>query len=108
MDTESSRRYETRFFENVKDFIGDLSSPNRSKVAAHIYLMQTGEFGAVHIKTLRGEIKELIVKNYRFVFFIHKNLIYFIGAFVKKTQKTPKQEIDKAETIYKNFIKTYK
>ena len=105
MDTESERYYETRFFEKVKDFIEGMSSSDRAKVAANIYTMQIGEFSSVHTKTLRNEIKELIIKNYRFIFFIHKNLIYFVGAFIKRTQKTPKQEIDKAETIYKNFIK---
>lgn len=105
MDIESGRHYEAMFFEEVKDFIEELPLGDVAKVKANINMMQMGHFGSVHIKTLRNVIKELIVKNYRFTFFTHKNLIYFVGVFIKKTQKTPKQEIDKAETIYRDFIK---
>jgi phage-related protein len=105
MDTESVRHYEARFFQEAKDFIEGLSLRDTAKVKANITMMQMGCFSSVHIKLLRNVIKELIVKNYRFIFFVNKNSIYFVGAFTKKTQKTPKQEIDKAERIYKNFIK---
>ncbi len=41
------------------------------------------------------------------MFFVDKNTIYLISGFVKKSQKTPKKEIDAAYKIYKNF-KQYK
>lgn len=105
MDTGIEKHYEAKIFGEVHDFIKRLSSPDRAKVAANITMLEKGQFGSVHTKSLRNAIKELIVKNYRFIFFIHKNLLYFISAFTKKTQKTPKQEIDNAEKIYKDFIK---
>ena len=105
MDTESGRHYEARFFKEAKDFIEGLSLRDTAKVKANITMMQMGHFSSVHIKLLRNVIKELIVKNYRFIFFVNKNSIYFVGAFTKKTQRTPRQEIDNAERLYKKFTK---
>jgi phage-related protein len=105
MGSENEIKYEAIIFKEAKDFIEGLSLKDIAKVKVSIATMQIGKWGSINVKTLRNSIKELIIKNYRFIFFIHKNFIYFVEAFVKKTQKTPKQEIDKAETIYKNFIK---
>ncbi len=63
-----------------------------------------GDFTSVHIKSLKGEIKELIIKRYRIIFFIDKNIVYCIAAFVKKSAKTPKRELENAERIYKKII----
>ena len=104
MDAEQ-RLYEAKFLNKVSLFIRKLPERDRAKIAAQIEMMQIGVFSPLHIKTLRGSIKELIVKRYRIIFFIKKKFIYFIGMFIKKTQKTPKQEIDTAEELYKSIIK---
>lgn len=70
--------------------------------------MELGCFDSVLIKTLRTPIKELIIKRYRLLFFIEGNLIYFVGSFVKKSNKTPKHEIDIAEKLFKNIVENYK
>lgn len=89
------------FLESVEDFIRQQNLSDQAKIAAAVTVMGEGNFSILHIKTIKSPIKELIIKQYRIIFFSEKNTLYFIGAFIKKTSKTPKSEIDKAEKIYK-------
>ncbi|MFA6340904.1 MAG: type II toxin-antitoxin system RelE/ParE family toxin [Candidatus Paceibacterota bacterium] len=98
---EDIDKYEAILVETVKDFVSDLDESESGKVMAHMDMMQMAEFDAVHTKLIKNPIKELIVGKYRFLFFIEKRIIYFIHAFMKKTQKTPRREIQYAEKIYK-------
>ena len=68
-------------------------------------LLRDGRFELVRIKKLRNKIKELIVKDCRFTFFIHDSKLYFVSGFIKKNNKTPKHEIDYTENIYKLITK---
>lgn len=97
-------RYQAIFLEGVKSFINNLILSEQGKIAAQIKMMEVGGFESVHIKPLQKPIKELIIGKYRFLFFINKHLIYFIDAFIKKTQKTPRQYIDNAIKIYNKII----
>ncbi|MBI5004100.1 type II toxin-antitoxin system RelE/ParE family toxin [Candidatus Kaiserbacteria bacterium] len=97
------RQHKTLFLASVKDFIAKLSITNQAKVAAAINMMVNGEFGSVYTKKLKGPVHELIVKSYRFVYYIKGNEIYFVNAFVKKSAKTPKRVIEHAEKLFKNF-----
>jgi len=106
MNKWDSHKYEAKFLDKVKEFIQRLTPVDQAKVAANIDVMRLGRFSSVYIKTLKGAIKELIVKNYRFIFFIEKHIIYFVGAFIKKTQKAPRREIENAEKIHKIIKKS--
>lgn len=97
--------YRIHFLERVSDFIGALVNKDKAKVLARIAMMKT-HFDSVETKMLKAPIKELKVSNYRLIFFIEGSDIYFIHGFVKKTQKTPKQEITYAEKVYKELTKT--
>ncbi len=66
--------------------------------------MRSGDWSSLYIKALKGPLRELIVKQYRIIFFINTNVLYFIRAFQKKTAKTPPHEIEQAEQIYKIFM----
>lgn len=101
----TERKHRVFFLEKVKDFISHLSLEDRAKIAGQIEMMSSGTFNSVYVKTLRKPIKELIANKYRFLFFIKEPNIYFILAFTKKTQKTPKQYIQKAQQLYKTIIK---
>ena len=90
------------FLDNAYDFIDQLSEPDKAKILANIKIMET-DLGVVRIKLLGNHIRELIVKKYRLLFFIKNNTIFFIDGFIKKSQKTPKREIEKAENIYKSM-----
>ena len=70
--------------------------------------MESGDFESLEIKTLKTPIKELIIKRYRLLFFINKDLIYFVNAFMKKTQKTPKNEIIISEKLFRDIVEFYK
>jgi phage-related protein len=96
--------YLVQYLEEVKIFISSLPESEQAKIKADIDTSCSGDFKAIYIKTLKSPIKELIVKKYRIFFFIYKNNIYFIRAFIKKTAKTPKREIENAEKIYKAII----
>jgi len=89
----------------VEIFREGLSEKDRAKINASIVAMRFGEYESIYVKPLKGALKELIIKKFRFVFFINKDIIYFIGAFIKKTNKTPKIEIEKALKIYKIITK---
>lgn len=77
---------------------------DRAKVASAIVAMREGNFQVIETKILKTPIRELKVKEYRFVFFVHGEIIYFIHTFIKQSAKTPKKEIDYAEKIYKKLI----
>ncbi|OHA83289.1 MAG: hypothetical protein A2937_04015 [Candidatus Yonathbacteria bacterium RIFCSPLOWO2_01_FULL_47_33b] len=96
----SIKNFEIRFFDEALDFIYQLSEADKAKILAHIKTMET-DFDTVYTKLLKSPIRELVVKKYRLLFFIKKNTIYFVRGFIKKSQKTPIQEIHKAEDIYK-------
>jgi len=83
------------------DFLRELPSKDRAKIEGDVNVMRSGDLHSPRIKTLRGAVKELIVKEYRILFFIHEHVIYFVRAFRKKSMKTPRKEIEYAERIYK-------
>lgn len=87
--------------DEVEIFRKSLSEKDKSKIDASITAMRLGEYDSIYVKPLKGVIRELIIKKFRFVFFIEKDTIYFINAFIKKTNKTPKLEIENALKIYK-------
>lgn len=102
--SEGESNFATLFLESVEEFIQQQSVSDQAKIAAAASVMAKGEkeyWHLLHIKTLKSPIKELIIKQFRIIFFSERNTIYFIGAFIKKTAKTPKSQIDQAEKIYK-------
>lgn len=94
------KKFSIEFFVGALDFIEQIPETDRAKVLASIKMMETN-FDSVYTKLLKSPIRELIVKKYRILFFIKKDVIYFVSGFAKKSQKTPIQEIQKAENVYK-------
>jgi len=87
--------------DKVLYFIEELNTDDNFRFSTSVTAIRYGNYESITIKTLKGNIKELIIKRFRFVFFIDKEIIYFIGAFIKKTNKTPKLEIENALKNYK-------
>ena len=94
------KKFEVEFFEEALEFIGKLTETDKAKILANIKIMET-DFDVVYTKLLRSPIRELVVKKYRLLFFIKVNTVYFVRGFIKKSQKTPIREIEKAENVYK-------
>jgi len=97
-------RFKILFISEVKDFINRLPDEDRGKINCITDAMMLGNFNSLYTKTLRSPVKELIIKKYRLIFFINKNEIWFIRAFIKKTAKTPKNEIENAKKLYREII----
>ena len=86
---------------DVKEFFEGLSQDAAAKIYAHLQLFQENHTEGLVIKSLKGKIKELIVKQYRIVFFTISNTGYIVDAFRKQSRKTPKRIIERAEEIYR-------
>lgn len=97
----------------VKDFIDELASSsgkeariNLKKVISYInYLAEEGLGGGEpYMKHLRGEIWELRPLKNRILFAaLVDGRFILLHVFRKKTQKTPPEEIEKAERELKDF-----
>ena len=93
--------YKAFLMSSVESFLGTLPTTNRGQIKANITLLENGDFQTPYTKKLKGVIRELIIGNYRLIFFIKDNIIYFTSAFRKKSAKTPTKEIKQAEKYYK-------
>lgn len=91
-------KYRSYFLDRALEFIESLPTLDQAKISASISVLET-DFSSVFTKTLKSPLRELIVKKYRLLFFIKESKIYFICGFVKKSQKTPKSEIEYALDI---------
>ncbi|MES3032043.1 MAG: type II toxin-antitoxin system RelE/ParE family toxin [Patescibacteria group bacterium] len=94
-------KFRVILLRDIEAFISSLSSDDQDKISGAVEMLRNKRFDSVYIKQLRGDIKELKVKKFRLIFFIHKGTVYFLRIFIKKTNKTPKNEIDIAEKNYK-------
>lgn len=104
---------EVKLYKNYfKDFYKSLDKKSRSKVDWTIQLIEYHEFVPIdYFKKLTDTegIWEIRVKlsshAYRILcFFDGGKLIVLENGFRKKTQKTPKQEIERAERIKKQYF----
>jgi len=91
--------------DDVLDFIRSLSIKEQSKVLGAIDRLGNQKFDEIYVKHLLDNIRELKVKRYRLFFFVHQNEVYFIRMFLKKTNKTPKSEIELVLKFYQSFIR---
>ena len=90
---------------DVDDFINKLSDKESGKILAQLEFLKISQTEALIIKSLKGKIRELRIRQYRIVFFKIGTIIYVVDAFKKQSQKTPQGIIKKAEKIYKNIEK---
>jgi len=89
--------------KDVEEYIQGLPAAVQGTLAAHIVLLQQGEFSAISTKQLKGVLRELIVGDHRLVYFAEGSALYFVDALRKKGRKTPSVVIANAERIYKLF-----
>lgn len=90
-----------RLLESVRDFLEKLPAEERGRIAENVQNLQDDDFRLVTIKTLHGPIKEVIIRQYRLVFFRKSEVIYIVEGFKKQSRKTPLRVIERAEKIYK-------
>ena len=110
--------YKGKFYKNsnngnepVFEYIKKLDHKNKAKVFKYIEFLRIndGYLEEPYSKHIKGKIRELRIDFSRtrhriFYFtFINKTII-LLHAFLKKTNKTPPQEIIKAENKYKDVF----
>lgn len=91
------------FLDSVSEFIQKLPPIDQGKIAANVTMLCTGDFASVRIKQLDGPVYEVIIKQYRFIFFRKGTMIYIVGAFRKKSARTPMREVKHAMGIFRNI-----
>lgn len=93
-------RWELIIIETVGKFFDKLEEDERSKVKSLSILFK--EYGSTlpdkYLKRMSGtkELWELRAKRIRIFLVISKNMGIAVHAIIKKSQKTPKQDIDLA------------
>ena len=85
----------------AEKYLKELAPAEQAMVVADLSEMRNGNYVAVHMKQLRGPVRELIVGHHRFTYFRLRNTLYFVRGFRKKTAKAPPSEIEYASSIYK-------
>ncbi|MDL2299672.1 type II toxin-antitoxin system RelE/ParE family toxin [Bacteroides sp. OttesenSCG-928-E20] len=91
------------------DFISKLSETERKKIQRALLLFETEDKIPYHyIKFIRDEVYEFRVNygNNEFrIFFVYDGdtIVVLFNCFKKKTQKTPKLEIDKAVKLKNEY-----
>ena len=113
--------YDVRFFQDkdgkepIRDFLVDLKQKgvtsktariNAEKILAYIRALE--EFGTragqPYIKHIDGELWELRpLRNRIFFFYWQEDTVVLLHHFIKKTQKTPRKEIDQAQRNLQEF-----
>ena len=80
---------------------------NKNKIAEHILLLkQYGtRIGYPVVRQIDGDIWELRpLKNRIFFFYWKENKIVLLSHYIKKTQKAPKREIEKAKANMRDWL----
>ena len=110
--------YKVKFYKNsgngnepVFEYVRKLDHKNKGKVLKYIEFLRTnnGYLEEPYSKHIKGKIRELRIDFSRarhriFYFtFINKTIV-LLHAFLKKTNKTPLQEIIKAENNYQDVL----
>lgn len=118
---KEARMWEIEFYETkngkspVKDFIKGLDKNMKSKAVHEIELLE--EYGnnlrEPYSKYIANGIFELRIKfssdiSRIFYFFYVENKIILTNGFIKKTQKTPKSEIEKAIKYKEDYLSRFK
>ena len=99
-----------RFGRYFSEFMEGLTVKEREKVDYGLVLLKTqGRLPAKFVKYIRDGLFELRTEyngNIYRVFFIFDegNIVVLFNGFQKKTQKTPKQQIERAKKLMKEYF----
>lgn len=100
-------KFKIQFLEDASEFLDNLDEKNRDKIIYNIYKSQVIDDKEL-FKKLSGEIWEFRTlynkTKYRLLAFWDKtdkieSIVIATHGFIKKTDKTPKSDIEKAERL---------
>lgn len=85
-------------FSDPKDFIDRLDNGRKARVDKVYFLFEDHGFylTSKHLKKLSKSVWELRPGDVRLLLYVKGNVGYVVHAFFKKTQKTPKRDLDLA------------
>lgn len=95
--------------EPVRDWLKDLPREEKKSIGADIMTVQFGwPIGMPLVRHLGDGIWEVRTnlprgKIARVLFFMHGNAMILLHGFIKKTQKTPKEELELAKRRMRQF-----
>ena len=105
------KRFDVLFLDEARDFLLGLSKEEQAEILADIRTATT-LINSTLFKKLNKDIWEFRSKyngrQFRMLAFwdkTQKAMVIATHGFVKKTQKTPQKEIERAEQIMKNYYK---
>lgn len=90
----------------VDKFLRSLSRKDSARIVQISELFEKYGFtlSGIYLKKLTGRVWELRTGRWRVMFGIVKQSAVIVHIFFKKTQKTPKKEIDIAENRLKEYL----
>ena len=97
----------------VDEFLDEMNETHRAKALKWLaYLEKEGPtLPRPYADVLEGKIRELRVTiahhGYRFLYFIHAKNIVVTHAFLKKTDRVPQNEIERAKRYLNDWIQRY-
>ncbi len=89
------------FLDGARRYVATIPDGQRGAILRDIEALCTNDAKGVHTRQLQGKIRELKSGSHRITYFKLDRVLYFVRGFRKKSAKTPKQEIEYAEKIYK-------
>jgi len=90
----------------AREYINSISGVDAGAVKRDVEAILANDLKVISTKQLRGRIRELIVGHHRFTYFKIETTVFFVRGFRKKSAKTPRNEIDYAEKMYRLLKKT--
>jgi len=97
-------KYQIFLTPHANTDLNGLEKKDKTKVLKTIDIIENVDLQAVYNKSLGNKLYEIKVDNIRCLYGYKKGQIIIIALiFVKKTQKTPKLFIEKAQKILKEY-----
>ena len=108
--------YEVLYYQDVKgniparDFLWSLPEKVRAKIYKQIQLLEENgpNLPRPYADVLRNKIRELRVgfgsDEYRLLYFFYGKMAVFTHGFIKKTDRVPDEEIQKAIKLMDDFL----
>ena len=99
-------KFDVKLTKNALDELNALEKVDRNKVLKAFDIIMNVDINAVNTKPLASKIYEIKTDKIRCLYAYLNNKIIIVGViFIKKTQKTPKAVIARAENVLKEYIK---
>lgn len=93
------------YLSRAKGYLVGIPNADQGTIFRDIGALARGEASSVYTKQLRGPVRELISGHHRLIYFQIGPVLFLVSGFRKKSQKTPRQEIEYAEAMYRRLSK---